>query len=54
MKKRKFKEYTVSSETEKNTTFQASSSTPHLEGWTRYFRHRHSIKPYKKYGFKSH
>ena len=29
---------------EKNTTSQAPSSTLHLEGWTRYFRHRHSVK----------
>ena len=28
----------------KNATFQAPSSTLHLEGWNRYFRHRHSIK----------
>ena len=28
----------------KNTTSQTPSSTLHLEGWTRYFRHRHSIK----------
>ena len=28
----------------KNTTSQAPNSTIYLEGWTRYFRHRHSIK----------
>ena len=38
------KEYTISSGTEKNTTSQATSSTLNLEGWTRYFRHRHLIK----------
>ena len=29
---------------EKNMISQAPTSTLHLEGWTRYFRHRHSIK----------
>ena len=29
---------------EKNTTSQAPSSSFHLEGWIRYFIHRHSIK----------
>ena len=40
------KEYTISSRTKKkkSTTSQATSSTLHLEGWTRCFRHRHSIK----------
>ena len=41
------KEYTVSSETEKIATSQTRSSTLHLEGWTRYFRHIHTIKLYK-------
>ena len=28
----------------KNKTSQAPSPTLYLDGWTRYFRHRHSIK----------
>ena len=41
------KEYTISSETGKNTTFKTPSSNLHLVGRTRYFRHRHTIKLYK-------
>ena len=45
--KRKLKkEYTISSGTGKNRTYQAESSTLHLEGHTRYFTvlDRHTIK----------
>ena len=37
-------EYTISSGTEKSMASQVSSSVLHLEGWTRYFKHEHSIK----------
>ena len=40
----KLEEYTISSGTEKSMASQASSSVLHLEGWTRYFKHKHSIK----------
>ena len=38
------KEYTISSGTRKNTTSETPSSILHLDDWTRYFRHRHTIK----------
>ena len=41
------KEYTVSSGTGKYTTSQKPSSTLHLQGRTKYFRHRRTIKLYK-------
>ena len=41
------KEYTISSGTEKNASSQVTNSTLNLEGWTRYFRYRHLIKPSK-------
>ena len=40
----KLEEYTISSGTEKSMASQVSSSVLHLEGWTRYFKHEHSIK----------
>ena len=48
MSKRKLKkEYPISPETGKNKTSQTPSSTLHLEGWTVYFRERHTMKLYK-------
>ena len=41
------KEYIASYGTGKNTTSQTPSAALDLEGWTRYFRHRHIIKLYK-------
>ena len=38
------KGYIISYRTGKNTTSQTPSATLDLEGWTRYFRHRHYIK----------
>ena len=38
------KEYTISAGTGKNTTSQTPSSNLHLDDWTRYFRHRDTIK----------
>ena len=40
-------QYTVSSGAGKNTTCETPTSTLHLEGQTRYFRYRHTIKLYK-------
>ena len=47
LKRKLKKEYTISPGTEKNTTSQTLSSILHLEGWTGYLRHRHTIKLYK-------
>ena len=38
------KEYTISSRTGKNTTSQIPSSALQLDNWTRYFRHKDTIK----------
>ena len=45
--KNEIQEYTISSATGRNTTFQTPSSTLHWERRTRYFRHKHTIKLYK-------
>ena len=48
IKKRKLKkEYSISSGIGINTTSQTPSPTLHLERWTRYFRHRRTVKLYK-------
>ena len=47
LKRKLKKQYTISSGTGKNTTCHTSSSTLHLEGWTTYFRHTHTIIIYK-------
>ena len=39
--------HAISPRTGKNTTSQVPSSTLHLKGRTRYFRHRHTIKLYE-------
>ena len=38
------KEYLISSGAGENTTSQTPSSMLHLDEWTRYFRHRDTIK----------
>ena len=39
--------YIIDVSTGKNTTSQILSSTLHLDDWTKYFRHRDTIKLYK-------
>ena len=46
-KKKLKKEYTISPGTGKDTTSKTPSSALFLEGRTRYFRHRHTIRLHK-------
>ena len=46
-KRKLSKEYTIFSGREKKSVSETPSSTLSLEGWTRYFRHKHTIELYK-------